>query len=251
MACARSRKPPNIVSSAATNCDRSCSTDAPMILVMAPVKTLNPTRHDLEVGLAAGLRGCQQDLDQPAVEEGRQPLGRVEEVQRRPGRRRVDDDQVVVAGRLELPELLHRHVLLRPGEGARTALGRRGWRGSPRPSPGSACVRTISSNVRFMSSIIASSAPADSSTPATRRGVLSSSVRPIDCASRRAGSMVRTTVRRPRSAAREGERGRGRRLADAARAAADDDLGGVDRRVDVGIAHSCQCPRSCSSSANR
>ena len=38
--------------------------------------------------------------------------------------------------------------------------------------------------------------------PATGRGVLSSSAMPIDCASRRAGSIVSTTTRRPRSAAR-------------------------------------------------
>ena len=55
-----------------------------------------------------------------------------------------------------------------------------------------------SSKVRFMSSIIAKSWPP--LTPVTSRGVLSSSVSPIDCASRRAGSMVRTTVRRPASA---------------------------------------------------
>ena len=54
-----------------------------------------------------------------------------------------------------------------------------------------------------MSSIIASSAAAaPSSTPATGRGVLSSASMPIDCASRRAGSMVSTTTVRPRSAAR-------------------------------------------------
>src|SRR4051794_129282 len=61
----------------------------------------------------------------------------------------------------------------------------------------------MSSNVLFMSSIIASSEPpALASTSATARGVLSSSVSPIDCASRRAGSMVRTHTFRPRSAAR-------------------------------------------------
>ena len=54
-----------------------------------------------------------------------------------------------------------------------------------------------------MSSIIASSEPSPGArTPSTGRGVLSSSVSPSDCASRRAGSMVSTTVRRPRSAAR-------------------------------------------------
>ena len=68
------------------------------------------------------------------------------------------------------------------------------------------------------------------STPSTWRGVLSSSVRPIDWASRRAGSMVSTTTCRPRSAARSAERGRGRGLAHAAGAAADDDPGRAGRR---------------------
>ena len=54
-----------------------------------------------------------------------------------------------------------------------------------------------------MSSIIAcSSPPLAVSTPDTSRGVLSSSDRPMDWASRRAGSMVSTTTLRPRSAAR-------------------------------------------------
>ena len=55
-----------------------------------------------------------------------------------------------------------------------------------------------------MSSIIASSEPPvpSASTPGTGRGVLSRASMPIDCASRRAGSMVSTTTLRPRSAAR-------------------------------------------------
>src|ERR687889_1602216 len=54
-----------------------------------------------------------------------------------------------------------------------------------------------------MSSIIASSRPpASVSTPVTSRGVLSKRASPIAWASRRAGSMVRTTTRRPCSAAR-------------------------------------------------
>ena len=54
-----------------------------------------------------------------------------------------------------------------------------------------------------MSSIIASrEPPAVRSMPVTGRGSLSSTVRPRDCASRRAGSMVRTTTLRPASAAR-------------------------------------------------
>ncbi|CAM5727266.1 hypothetical protein SGLAM104S_02361 [Streptomyces glaucescens] len=66
---------------------------------------------------------------------------------------------------------------------------------------GSACASTISSKVRFMSSIIACSSPSPS-TPFTRRGVLSRESMPMDWASRRAGSMVSTTTFRPRSAAR-------------------------------------------------
>ena len=62
---------------------------------------------------------------------------------------------------------------------------------------------TTSSKVRFMSSIIASrDPPADRSIPGIGAGVLSSSDSPRDWASRRAGSMVSTTVRRPASAAR-------------------------------------------------
>ncbi len=53
-----------------------------------------------------------------------------------------------------------------------------------------------------MSSIMASSEPAPSRTPGTGRGTLSSFSMPIDCASRRAGSMVSTTTLRPCSAAR-------------------------------------------------
>ena len=54
-----------------------------------------------------------------------------------------------------------------------------------------------------MSSIIACRLPPlEVPTPLTRRGVLSSEVRPIDWASRRAGSTVSTQACRPRSAAR-------------------------------------------------
>ena len=53
-----------------------------------------------------------------------------------------------------------------------------------------------------MSSIIACSEPPSAPMPGTARGVLSSSLSPIACASRRAGSMVSTQTVRPRSAAR-------------------------------------------------
>ena len=79
---------------------------------------VEPGADDPEVGLAAGLRGGEQDADHAPVEERREPLRGVEEVQGRARRRGVHDDQVVVAAGLELAELLHRHVLLRAGEGA-------------------------------------------------------------------------------------------------------------------------------------
>jgi hypothetical protein len=53
-----------------------------------------------------------------------------------------------------------------------------------------------------MSSIMACMLPSPVLIPATGRGMLSSDVSPIDWASRRAGSTVRTTTCRPRSAAR-------------------------------------------------
>ena len=66
------------------------------------------------------------------------------------------------------------------------------------------CSSTMSSNVRRMSSIIASSEPEPSAVSGetlTGWGSLVSSVMPSDCASRRAGSMVRTATLRPCSAA--------------------------------------------------
>ena len=64
--------------------------------------------------------GVQQQPQEPAVEQRAQVLGRVEEVQRRAGRGSVDHDEVPAAVRLrlgvQLAELLHRHVLLGAGE---------------------------------------------------------------------------------------------------------------------------------------
>ena len=67
-----------------------------------------------------------------------------------------------------------------------------GWPAPPPPRRRSASCRASSRRAT----------PAAASTPATGRGVLSSASMPIDCASRRAGSMVSTTTLRPRSAAR-------------------------------------------------
>ena len=66
----------------------------PMILVSTRLNIAEAGTDHLRVGPAAGLRRRRQQLDQPAVQEPRQPVRGVQEVQRRPGRRGVDDDQV-------------------------------------------------------------------------------------------------------------------------------------------------------------
>ena len=51
--------------------------------------------------------------------KAREPLWCVEEVERVPGRRGVDDDEVEAAFLVQLVQLLHRHVFLRAAERAR------------------------------------------------------------------------------------------------------------------------------------
>ena len=67
-----------------------------------------------------------EDLDEASVEEGAQAVGSIEEVQRRARGGRVDHDEVPGAVSIglgaQLPELLHRHVLLRAREGGRQRL---------------------------------------------------------------------------------------------------------------------------------
>ena len=50
------------------------------------------------------------------AEERHQPVGRAEQIDRVPRRRRVDDDQVPLAARPQLVQPLDRHVLLRAGQ---------------------------------------------------------------------------------------------------------------------------------------
>ena len=137
-----------------------------------------------QVRAAAGPGRGGQQPDEPAVEEAtpsRCGASRKSSADRR--RRGVDDDQVPACRRVgvgaELAELLHRHVLLRAGEGAgrqRLVEGvGQDLRGLLR---GRRAPRTTSSKVRFMSSIIASQRAAGRRRrrPATGRGVLSSAV---------------------------------------------------------------------------
>ena len=80
---------------------------------------VEPDREHLHVSAPARLRGREQHPDHAAVEKAAQPLGRVEEVERRPARRRVDHDEIPSLLRLELTKLFHGHVLLRTGEARR------------------------------------------------------------------------------------------------------------------------------------
>ena len=173
------------------------STWAPRILVSTLENSPNDGADDAEVRPAAGPGRRQQQPQHPPVEEPAQPR------RARPGspaptgtagcRRRSGPTRRAAraAGRASpspcTPACRRRserqRLVERVGEDLLGPLRRRCAR------------RTTSSKVRFMSSIIACSAPPlAASTPATGRGVLSSSVRPSDWASRRAGSMVSTTT---------------------------------------------------------
>ena len=87
---------------------------------------VHPDAEHLEAGPASRLGRCRQEPDEAAVEERAQALGGVEEVQRRPRRGGVHDDEVPAAVPTgfgaQLTELLHRHVLLGAGERARQRL---------------------------------------------------------------------------------------------------------------------------------
>ena len=88
---------------------------------MIRLKNSEPGAGELEPGPPPPGRGGEQP-DHRAVEEPAHPVRGVEEVQRRPGRRGVDDDQVPLLAGPQLPQLLHRHVLLRAREGRRQRL---------------------------------------------------------------------------------------------------------------------------------
>ena len=97
----------------------ACSIWPPRILASALVTTEKPA----VISRAGPRAGASEQPDQPTVEEAREPLRGVEEVQRGARGRGVDHDQVVAAVGQRLPvqlaQLLHRHVLLRAGERAR------------------------------------------------------------------------------------------------------------------------------------
>ena len=119
---ARCRKPPKIASKAATKVCRSVSSWPPRTFFSARRDQVEAHADQPERSAGAG----QQHPQEAAVQQRAEVLGRVQEVQRRPGRRGVDHDQVpaaVVLGlRVQLTELLHRHVLLRARERRRQRL---------------------------------------------------------------------------------------------------------------------------------
>ena len=143
--------------------------------------------------------GAVKNCERARVDERGELLGRVDEVERVAGGRRVEHEQVVAALLVQLVELLHRHVLLRAGHRVRELLvDAVREHGVARRASG-ACHSISSSKVRLASSIIAHSSP---STSAVRPGVssLPSSGRPSESASRLAGSMVSTATFLPRAA---------------------------------------------------
>ena len=77
----------------------------------------------------------QEELQRATFDEPRHPLGRVDEVERVAGGRRVEHQQVVARLLVQLVELLHRHVLLRAGHRVGDLLVDAVLRGSGRASP--------------------------------------------------------------------------------------------------------------------
>ena len=205
----------------------------------------NPASRTRRYARPPACAGASEDPDQPPVEERAEPLGRVQEVQRRARGRGVDDDQVPAtvprrpAGdRLgaSWPSFSIAMYSCVPAKRATTATGRRGSRGSAAARSGSACASTTSSKVRFMSSIIASSEP-----PARRRRSVTGRGVVVELGQTQRlgeppGRVDGEDDDPPPALGRPQRERRGRRrLADAARAAADDDPGGrvVEERVDV------------------
>ena len=175
---------------------------------------------------AAPVRvGTISEPEDAVVEQAGEPARRVEEVERVPGGRRVDDDEVE-------PALLVQLVAASPSPctpacptARRRCCGRSGSRGCAAPAPSIAayCV-TSSSNVDFVSSIIAEKRAAGArgrpsgptASVGISRGSFDSSSSPSVLARRLAGSMVTTTrvAAAPARASIASTAG-GRRLADA------------------------------------
>ena len=167
-----------------------------------------------------------EPAQQPAAEELDHPRRRVEHGQGVARRRRVDDDEVVLARRVEVVQLLHREVVVAVHEAAGDVLVQRVGR-APRRAPrrrarggGSARPSRPWCRASPPTARRAASTPAAANAASgTRVAALPSAPTPSASASRRAGSTVSTSTLPPWStAAASAERGGDRRLADAARA---------------------------------
>ena len=155
--------------------------------------------------LAADAVRQREPAQQPAAEEVGHARRRVEEVDRVPGRRRVDDDEVVLAGRVDLEQPLHRDVVVTlhepRGEVRRTAGSRGCGTRSPRRARGAARGRPTTAWCRASRPTARRAARCPRpSAPRRRRGArrLPRPSSPSAVASRRAGSIVSTSTLPPR-----------------------------------------------------
>ena len=147
----------------------------------------------------AGRR--HQDAVEAVVEEAREAAGRLEEVERVAGRRRVDDDQVEAALLVQLVELLHRHVLLRARERAGDVAVEAVRQDAPRLLLGLGVLRD---QIVERALGVEHQRPqlAGPRSPSTFDAVLVRPSRPSALASRLAGSIVTTHARCPDRALR-------------------------------------------------
>ena len=182
---------------------RSVSRRPPRILLSAPATRLKPDADQPERTAGAG----QQHPQEASVQQRAEVLGRVQEVQRRAGRRGVDHDQV--PGCRSPPP---RRAADRASPSPCTPGCRRTGTTGPRRtgSPGSSRPSRASSG-RARPRRRSASCPASSRRGCRRcrcrvrgpgAGCCRARATPRDWASRRAGSMVSTTTLRPASAAR-------------------------------------------------
>ena len=158
-------------------------------------------------------------------------FGRVEEVEGVARRRRVEDEQVVAPGGVDLVELLHRHVLLGAGERrgellvdavVQDPVAALGIRSVLADDVVEGLLR-VEHHRPELAAARARPRPRRRAPGSTRRSALPSSGRPSESASRFAGSIVSTATRLPAGGHPGSDRRRGGRLADAARARADAD----------------------------
>ena len=198
-----------------------------------PVRRLRTAEDDARAA-ADDLRGQarrrQEDAQRAALEEAGEAVGRVEEVQRVARRRRVEDDDVEAPRAVELVELGHRGELLRAGDRSGELLV---------DAVGEDLVARALVGRQALDELVERPLGVEHHRPqlAAHLDAVAGQARGVDevrlvaelvdararSASRRAGSIVTTATRAALGREAHGEGGRRRRLADAARARADDD----------------------------